>query len=340
MKAMDLLAVQRAGAHGGALGRRSWLGWLVCGAMALCTGSSFAQAYPNKPIRLIVPFGTSVMDAVARALSGPLGKALGQAVVVENIAGAGGLTGTTQLVRAPKDGYTIALVNNSHVINPSIYKDMPFDVLKDISPIGNVGHTPLILLVNPAVPAKDLRELIALAKSKPGVLTYGSSGNGAILHLAGVLLSSEADINIKHIPYKAAGQMFTDLIAGHIDMALPAALTAAAQIQSGKLRAIGVTSQERSAALPDVPTLAEAGLPNYNIRGWIAMAAPAGVPKPIVDRLSTELNAALATPEVRAAFTKLDVTVTPSSPDAAAHFFQVELDKHTQLVKRSGASLQ
>lgn len=341
MTTMDMSA---AGASRSQPARRSRRAWLACAAMALGAGvvstSAMAQAYPTKTIRLIVPFGTSVMDAVARALAPALSKSLGQPVVVENIAGAGGLTGTTQLVRAPKDGYTIALVNNSHVINPSIYKDMPYDTIKDITPIGNVGHTPLILLVNPSVPANNLRELIALAKAKPGTLTYGSSGNGAILHLAGVLLSSEADINIKHVPYKAAGQMLTDLIAGHIDMAIPAALTAAAQIQSGKLRAIGVTSQERSNALPDVPTLAEAGLPNYNIRGWIAMAGPAGIPRPIVDRLNAELKAALAQPEVRAAMTKLDVTLTPTTPEAAAQFFQAELEKHTQLVKRSGATLQ
>ena len=324
--------------------RRSLLGLTAWAAIAVAAAgaatSASAQTYPSRPIRFIVPFGTSVLDAVARALSIHMAKAMGQPVVVENLPGAGGLTGTTQMVRAPKDGYTIGLINNSHVINPSIYKEMPYDSIKDVAPIGIIGHTPLILLVNPAVPAKDLRELIALAKAKPGALTYGSSGSGAILHLAGVLFASEAEVDIKHIPYKAAGQMFTDLVAGHIDMAFPAALTAAAQIQGGKLRPIGVTSQVRSRMLPDVPTLAEAGLPNYNLRGWLAMAGPAGLPKPVIDRLNAELKAALALPEMRETLAKLDVTIVDSTPESTSEFLKMELDEHTRLVKRSGATLQ
>ena len=308
----------------------------VCAAL-----STAAQPYPARPIRVIVPIGVgSVIDMTARVLSIHMGKALGQPMVVENIPGAGGVPGTQQLVRAPKDGYTIALVNNAHVINPGIYKEMPFDSLKDITPIAIIGSTPLTLLVNPAVPAKDLRELLALAKARPGALTYGSSGNGSVLHLAGVLLTSEGDVDIKHVPYKTLAQMITDVVGGHIDMAVFAAPTALPQIQAGKLRAIGVTSQTRSGILPTVPTLAEGGLANYNFGGWLALVGPAGMPRPIVDRLNAELKAALALKEVQEAFAKLDVLIVGSSPEYATQYFQTELDKHLLLVKRSGATIQ
>ena len=308
----------------------------ACAAM-----STSAQSYPARPIRVIVPIGAgSVIDMTARVLSIHMGKALGQPMVVENIPGAGGVPGTLQMVRAPKDGYTIALVNNAHTINPGIYKEMPFDSLKDITPIAIIGSTPLTLLVNPAVPAKDLRELLALAKARPGTLTYGSSGNGSVLHLAGVLLTSEGDVDIKHVPYKTIGQMITDVVGGHIDMAIFAAPAALPQIQAGKLRAIGVTAQARSGILPTVPTLAEGGLANYNFGGWLAMVGPAGMPRPIVERLNAELKAALGLKEVQEAFAKLDLLIVGSTAEYATQYFQTELDKHLLLVKRSGATLQ
>ena len=306
--------------------------------IALCAS---AQTYPNKPIRLIVPIGVgSVIDMTARVLATHVGKALGQPIVVDNIPGAGGVPGTQQMVRASKDGYTIALVNNAHVINPGIYKDMPFDSLKDITPISIIGNTPLTLLVNPAVPANNLRELLALAKSMPGKLTYGSSGNGSVLHLAGVLLTSEGEADIRHVPYKTIGQMIADVVGGHIDMAIFAAPAALPQILAGKLRAIGVTSQTRSGVLPNVPTLAEGGLSNYNFGGWLAMVGPAAMPQPIVDRLNSELKAALALKDVQEALARFDVLIVGSSAEYATQYFKTELDKHLLLVKRSGATIQ
>ena len=303
--------------------------------------STAAQSYPAKPIRVIVPIGVgSVIDMTARVLSIHMGKALGQPMVVENIPGAGGVPGTLQMVRAPKDGYTIALVNNAHAINPGIYKEMPYDSLKDITPIAIIGRLPLTLLVNSAVPAKDLRELLALAKARPGTLTYGSTGNGSAVHLAGVLLASEGDVDIKHVPYKTLGQMITDVVGGHIDMAIFAAPAALPQIQAGKLRAIGVTSQARSGLLPTVPTLAEGGLAKYNFPAWIALIGPAGMPRPVVERLNAELKAALGQKEVQEAFANLDVLMVGSTTDYATQYFKTELDKHLLLVKRSGATLQ
>lgn len=325
------------------LARRSVLALAALAATALIQLPAQAQTqpWPSKPIRIIVPFGTgTTSDVLARLLSVHMGKALNQSMVVDNVAGAGGLSGTTQLARAPKDGYTIALVNNAHVINPSIYKDAPFDAIKDIAPIGVVGQTPLVLLVNPNVPARDVKELIALAKAKPGALSYGSSGNGGVLHLAAVLFTSEAGVDIKHVPYKLSGQMLTDLIGGTLDIAFPAALTAATQVNAGKVRALAVTSTQRSAILPNVPTMAEAGLPAYDFGGWLALIAPAGTPRPVVERLNGALKAVMAQKEVQDELVKLDITTSDNSIDYAVKFFPRELDKHARLVKQSGATLQ
>ncbi len=327
--------------------RRSLLATAACGLAAACgmLGASPALAqsapYPSQPIRIIVAAGVgTVGDILARLLSTHMGKALGQSMVVENIPAAGGIVGTQQLVRAPKDGYTLAVLSNNHVINPSIYKNIPFDSIKDIGPIGNIGSTPLVLVTSSAFPAKDLRELLALAKAKPGTYTYGSAGNGTVLHLAGVLLTSEGNVDIQHVPYKASGQMTTDAIAGQIDMVFLGVASAQPMIASGKLKPIGVTTQTRSPVLPNVPTLAEAGLPKYNFDGWLALAGPAGLPRPIVDRLNTELNAALALKEVRETMAGLGVAIRPSTPEAATRFFQTELDKHSELAKRAGAVME
>ena len=320
--------------------RRALLATACAASLCAIATPVAAQAYPNMPIRIIVPAGTgTVSDMVARLLAIHMGKSMGQNMVVENIPAAGGITGTQQLVRAPKDGYTIAVLNNNHVINPSVYKDIPFDSIKDIQPISTIGSTPLVLVTNPAVPAKDLKELLALARSKSGVMTYGSAGNGTVLHLAGVLLTSEGQVDVKHIPYKASGQMVTDVLSGQIDMVFLGVASAAAQIDAGKLRAIGVTTTNRSPMRPNLPTLAEQGLPNYNFDGWMALAGLAGMPRPIVDKLNAEVKAALATREVQESMAKIAVMLTTTTPEEATQFFQRELDKHTQLAKRGGAKL-
>ena len=321
--------------------RRSLVTALCCAAgLAAFAGPAAAQAYPNKPIRILVPTGVgTVSDMVGRLLTMHMAKSLSQNIVVEYVPAAGGVTGTQQLVRAPKDGYTLAVLNNNHVINPSVYKEMPFDSIKDILPISNIGSTPLVLATNPNVPAKDLKELLALARGKPGSLTYGSAGNGTVLHLAGVLLTSEGQVDIKHVPYKASGQMMTDAIGGQIDMVFLGIASAAAQIEAGKLRAIGVTTKQRSLLLPNVPTLAEQGLANYNFDGWMALAGPAGLPRPVVDKLNAEVKATLALPEVQESMAKMAVIVTTSTPEQANQFFQNELEKHKTLAKRGGATL-
>nr|WP_316639121.1 tripartite tricarboxylate transporter substrate binding protein [uncultured Roseateles sp.] len=298
-----------------------------------------APAQDAKPLRLIVPLTAgSTVDAMARAMSHQFGKATGHPVVIENLVGAGGLTGTAQLVRAPKDGLTLGLVSSNHVINPSIYKSVPFDAIADITPITIVGTVPLVLVVHPAVPAKNLQELIALAKAKPGTLNFGSAGNGSTLHLAGELLSSQAGIDIKHVPYRGTGPLTTDLIGGQVEMGFVSITAVAPHIKAGKLRAIGLSTTSRTPVLPEVPTLAEQGLKNYSFDAWIALVGPAGLPKPLVDRLYAETKATLATREVQDALTAQGIQLIASTPEQALPFFKSELSKHAELVKRSGAT--
>ncbi|MDB5885386.1 MAG: transporter substrate-binding protein, partial [Polaromonas sp.] len=229
-------------------------------ALALSSGLSAHAQGSGKALRIIVPLTTgSTVDTVARAMSVELAKAMGQPVVIENLPGAGGVTGTAQLVRAPKDGQTIAMISSNHAINPSIYKNVPFDAVKDFTPISVFGTVPLVLVVNNSVPAKNTRELVALAKASPGKLNYGSAGNGSVLHLAGELLKEQTGAFITHIPYRGTGPLTTDVMGGQGDMAFLSVTAAAPHIKSGKLRAIGVSTRARSAVLPDVPTLAESG---------------------------------------------------------------------------------
>ena len=308
-------------------------------ALALPSFSVLAQL-TDKPLRIVLPLSAgSTVDAVARTMSNALAKASGQPVIVENLPGAGGVTGTMQLVRAPKDGMTLGMVSNNHVVNPSLYKSMPFDSIRDITPITVIGTSPFVLVVHSSVPAKDLKELIALAKAKPGTLNYGSSGNGTVLHLAAELFKSEAGIDIKHIPYKGTGPMMNDLLGGQVQMAFTSTSVAAPHIKTGAIRPIAISTQSRSGLLPDVPTFAEQGLRNYDFGGWIAVIAPAGVPAPIVAKRYSEIKVALASPEVKDWLAAQDFKVVADTPDATLPFFQSELVKHSKLVKESGATV-
>jgi len=307
--------------------------------VVLTAVSGLAPAQSDKPIRVVVPLSTgSTVDTVARAMSNQMAKVMGHPIVIENLAGAGGMTGTVQVVNAPKDGSTIGLISSNHVINPSIYKKVPFDSLNDITPITVIGTVPLVLVVNPALPAKTTGELVALMKAKPGTLNLGSAGNGSTLHLAGEMFGNEAGVEIKHIPYKGTGPLTTDLLGGQVDMAFISVTAAASHIKAGKLRAIGVSTKQRSSILPDVPTLAESGLPNYSFDAWIAAVGPAGLPKPIVQKYYNDFKTVLAQKEVQDALAAQGIAVINSTPEEAAPFFKSELDKHAVLVKKSGAT--
>jgi tripartite-type tricarboxylate transporter receptor subunit TctC len=314
---------------------------LVAGALMAASFAAPAQpGAPDKPIRMIVPLAAgSTVDAVARAIGPGFGKATGHPIVVENIVGAGGIPGTTQLVKAAKDGLTLGMISSNHVINPGIYKSVPYDSLKDITPIAVIATVPLVLVVNPAVPAKNLKELLALAKSKPGTLNYGSAGNGSTLHLAAELLVSETGIDMKHVPYRGTGPLITDLIGAQVQLGFVSVSQVAPQIKAGALRALAVSTPTRTSALPDVPTMAEAGVPKYSFDAWIALIGPAGLPKNIVDGYNGAIQSALASPEAQNAIAGQGLMILRTGPEAAPAFFQAELTKHQKLVKQSGATL-
>ena len=313
---------------------------LLSAALALAAPVS-AQTYPARPVQVIVPASVgTVVDATARLLAQHLSKALGQPVVVENQPAAGGVPGTDKMVKSPKDGYTLAVVSSNHAINPGIFKAMPFDSVKDVAPIAILGSTALVLVANPALNVKTTRELVVLARSKPGALNYGSTGNGSVLQLAGVLLNSEAGTDIKHIPYLAFGQMLIDVMAGRVDIAFSGVGPVAGHIKAGKLVPIGVSTQVRSGILPDVPTLAETGLPNYRFDSWLALVAPAGTPKAVIDRLNTEVQAVLALKEVQDTLGAQGVMPAATTPEAAARFFEAEVAKHQAMLKQAGVEPQ
>ncbi|RZM03600.1 MAG: tripartite tricarboxylate transporter substrate binding protein [Variovorax sp.] len=299
-----------------------------------------AHAQPDRPLRLIVPLAAgSTVDAVARAIAPGFGKATGHPVVVENIVGAGGIPGTAQIVKAPKDGLTLGLISSNHVINPGIYRSIPYDSMNDITPIAVVATVPLLLVVHPALPVRSVKELVAYAKAHPGKLNYGSAGNGSTLHLAGELLVSETGIAMKHVPYRGTGPLITDLVGGQVDLAFVSISQVAPQVRAGTLRALAVSTPARSAALPDVPTVAEAGVPKYSFDAWIALIGPSGLPKAVVDADHAAVRAALASPEAQTALTAQGLTLLGTGPDLAPAFFQSEMTKHQQLVKQSGATL-
>ena len=302
--------------------------------------SAAAQAYPNKTIRMIVPAPTAtVSDMVGRLLAIHMGKNMGQTIVVENLPAAGGVPGTQALVRSPRDGYTIGILNNGHVINPSVFKDLGFDTLKDIEAVTTLASSPALLVANPALPAKDINELLQLARSRKGELTYGSMGNGTTVHLTGVLLAMEGNVELTHVPYKTASQLVSDVIGGQIDMAFLGVATALPQVEAGKMKALGVTTRYRSALIPNVPTLIEQGLPNYDFEAWMVMVAPAGTPKPVIERLNAEVKAALAQKDVQEAIARMGAKPLGSTPEQTTQFLRTELDKHTLLAKRGGAKL-
>nr|WP_315591615.1 tripartite tricarboxylate transporter substrate binding protein [uncultured Cupriavidus sp.] len=312
---------------------------VVLTSCALATGI-LAPALAQTPIRLIVPTQAgSQADAVARAMSQSLSKNVGHSVVVENLPGAGGVPGTQQIVRAPKDGSTLGLISSNHVINPFIYKNMPYDALKDITPITVIGTLPLVLVVNSSVRANNTKELIALLKSKPGEYNYGSSGNGTVLHLAGQLFASEAKVNVSHVPYKGAGNYTTDLVGGQIQFGFLTLQTVLPLVKGGKLKAIAVSTAQRVPGLPDVPTLAESGLPQYNFDAWLAIVGPAGMQAQNVAQLQSKIKATLQDKDVQEQLAQQGVIVSTSSAEGATSFFKAELDKHAKIVKQAGATL-
>lgn len=314
---------------------------VVACLMTLCAaavpGSSTAQ---DKPMRMVLPVSAgSGVDTIARAANAALARALGQPVVIENLPGAGGITGTAAIVKATPDGATIGLVSNNHVINPSVYKSMPFDSVEDITAIAVMGTTPFVLVANAKVPAKNAKELIAFLKAKPGGYNYASSGNGTIIHLAGEMFVDQAGVDVRHVPYKGMGQAITDIIGGQVEWGVAALPAIQGHLKSGALRAIGLGGKARTPAAPEIPTLAEQGLPDYECEGWFAVIGPARLPAAEVKRIHAAFVAAFAEAQVRENMAKQGNVINPTSPEEAARFFRAEVAKYARLVKKAGVKL-
>ena len=308
-------------------------------SLACAIAPAHAQTADAKPLRLIVPNQAgSGVDAVARAMNSSMAAAFGRPVVIENLPGSGGMIGTQQIVRSPKDGSVLGMVSSNHVINPFIYKRVPFDAIKDITPISVIASAAVVLVVNPdTVKAKTTREFIAELKANPKRFAYGSAGNGTVLHLAAEYFTSEADVDIQHIPYKGTGAMTTDIIGGQVHFGMLPLVVAAPHFKSGKLRAIAVTTAKRNPAYPDIPTLAESGLPGFEFDSWIAVIGPPGMPAPVVADAFKRIKETTAHKEVQDGFVAQGFTLTATTPEQTRPFFETELEKHKQLVKRSGA---
>lgn len=317
--------------------RRTVLALSTLALGSLASGAAHAQA-PTAPLRVILPVGPgSGVDTILRSAQSALSKALGgQPVVLENLPGAGGITGTQALVKAAPDGNTVAFVSNNHVVNPSVFKNLPYDSLNDITPISIVGGSPFVLVANPVrVPARNAREMQALLKARPMDFNLASSGNGTVIHLAGEMVVDAMDVQVQHVPYKGMGPMLTDILSGQVDFGVAALAAVQAQLASGRLRAIGVMGKQRVPSLPELPTLAEQGFPEVDVMGWFAMVGPRSLPPAQVKRLHEAVVLAFQNPEVKAAMAKQENVINPSTPEVAARFFRTEQERYARLVAKA-----
>lgn len=311
-------------------------------AIGLFSTAAFAQTYPSKPIKMIAPYppgGTT--DIVARAVSQPLAEALGQAVVVENRTGAGGLIGHDMAAKSPPDGYTLVLGNSAMLaVSVSLYKNMPYDPIKDFAPITQAAAGALVLTVNPSVPAKSLKELLALAKSRSGGLNAGLSAVGSMHHLTTEMIKAKSGVQWTNIPYKGSGPMLVDLLGGQVDFAFDNIPSALQYIKADRLRAIAVSSPKRTALLPGTPTLTEAGMPDVEAVAWHGVLAPAGTPKEIVARLNSEIVKILQSPAMKQRLEGLGLEAVGDTPEQFAQFIREENIKWAKVAKESGAQLE
>jgi len=307
----------------------------LCGAQA-----AFAQDYASRTLVLVVPFPVGgAPDVLARTIGAKLGERLGQAVVVENRLGAGGNIAYASVANAAPDGYTLLLAANGLATNVSLYKDLKYDAVKDFAPITLIANSPHVLVAHPSVQATSVSELIALAKAKPGQLTYGSAGSGTVLHLAGEMFKTMAGVELVHVPYKGSAPAHIDLLGGRIALMFSDIPPALAQVKTGKLRALGMTSPQRSPAMPDVPTIAESGLPGYAIKAWFGLLAPARTPESIVAKLNKDVVAILGDAEMKRKMADLGQELTSNTPEQYAAFIKSEIAKMGQVVKASGAKV-
>ena len=306
-------------------------------AMLAMTGAA-AQNYPSRSVKIIVPFAAGgPADVYARVLAEKLSRAMGQPFVVEDLPGGGSIVGTSAVQNSAPDGYTLLMMSNTHTVNESLIKKKPFVLMRDFVPVAPVNYSDLVLVVHPSVPAKTLKEFIALAKSKPGELNYASSGPGTPYHMAGELFKAMAGVNIVHIPYKGSSGARTDILGGQVQMMFDAITTMAPNVEAGKVRALGTSGKARSSVLPNVPTISEAGVPGYEATIWLGIMAPKGTPRPVIDRLNAEIRKAVNSPEIKAEWAKQGAVGMDMSPEEFEKYLHQDIEKWAKIVKISGA---
>jgi tripartite-type tricarboxylate transporter receptor subunit TctC len=314
---------------------------LAAFASTFATTLVHAESYPSRPIRLIVPYAPAgSADIVARRIADEWAKAVGGNFYIENKAGAGGNIGVDAVAKAAPDGYTIGLQTVSLAINPSLFAKMPYDTLKDLAPIGLVASSQHVLVVNPAFPGKDTKEVLAALKAKPGFYSYGSAGPGSTFHMSAELFKDITGADIQHIPYKGGGPALVDTMAGVVSMSFPVLSAVVPHVNSGKLRAIGVTGPKRSPLLPNVPTLQESGVPGYQFETWFIVFAPANTPQTIIDKLNGALNKALTSPQLKEKLVKDGFDPIPSTPAQAQARLTQELASWSKLIKARGITAE
>jgi len=308
---------------------------------AVLPSLAHAQSYPNKTIRMIVPFPAGgATDIVARLVAQKLGDAVGQQVIVDNRGGAAGTIGSDLAAKSPPDGYTILIgTSSTHAIAQSLYAKLPYDSIKDFTPVVGIATATIVLSMHPSVPAKTVRELIVLAKAKPDALSFASSGSGGVSHLVGEMFKAQAGVQMLHIPYKGDAPALADLVGGQVSLEFGTALSFLPYIQSGRLKALAVTSLRRSQVMPDVPTVAESGLKGFEALQWFGVFAPAGTRAEVVTRLNTEIVKILQTADMRERLTKLASEVMADTPEQFAAFQKAEIAKWARVVKDSGARI-
>jgi tripartite-type tricarboxylate transporter receptor subunit TctC len=314
---------------------------LMLAAAALPAVGASAQEYPSRPVKFIVPFGAGgPADVFARVLAQHLQDSLKQSFVVEDRPGAGSVIGTDAVAKSAPDGYTLLVMSNTHTTNESLVANKPFQLMRDFVPVAPINYSDLLMVVHPSVPAKDLKEFIALAKSKPGRLNYASSGPGTPYHMAGELFKSMSGTDIVHVPHKASGDARSSVIGGHVQMMFDAITTMGEMAKAGQVRALATTGLKRSPLMPDVPTVAEAGVPGYEATIWLGVMAPKGTPAEIVNRLNSEINKVIERPEVREAWAKQGAVPMHMTPAEFDVYLRKDIEKWADVVKVSGATVQ
>jgi tripartite-type tricarboxylate transporter receptor subunit TctC len=314
----------------------------VFAALALFSSvSSRAQEYPAHPIKIIVPFGAGgPADVYSRVVAQHLSDALKQPVIVEDRPGAGSIIGSDVVAKSPPDGYTLLTISNTHTTNESLVPNKPFHLVRDFTPVAALNFSDLVMVVHPSVPVKDLKEFIALAKAKPGALNYASSGTGTPYHMAAELFKAMTGTDIVHVPHKASGEARNAVIGGHVQMMFDAITTMASNVKAGQVRALGTSAAKRSTVLPDIPTIAEAGVPGYESTIWLGIVGPAGLPGAIVQKLNSEINKVLNRPDIQAAWAEQGALPMIMNPVEFAAFVRADIDKWAHVVKFAGLAPQ